>query len=508
MAKITSKEVWEIVKLLRIDVFFFLATLSTSLPGIALNQLMQDKFCINTYPVNESVCLNLEAAGPEYDTVRNDVLKDTTTLKMNITLMTTIPAMILSLILGFWIDKYPGHLRYLLGSASLANICQNIMTIHQCLHFEMGADSLLWTNLVPVFTGSGIIISIGTFTYATRKTPAKFRAVRFMILEICIFASMPVASLVGGGVLAAKPWFPNQHRNYIGVYIISSVIAVIAAVWVMLLLYDAADDEVKTAESHPKDDASSPDNKESKKKTVKQIIYDIIKPDNILHSSRTVFKKRPNNAQWYLISTIVVSIIANIGYTGEQHIGYQFTQKVYHFSAEQIGYYGAILVIFPALGTLIGPPLFINVMHLHDTSLAIIGIVSIMTAFLAKGFILSPIAYFFTLFGSFAAVIPLADRSIISRMIHKDEIGQVYAFSSAIGGFSPTIASVFYSKVFTATLDYNPGLVYIIAGLLFTFPLANAIVLNIKKMKWDLVLIAEKEKETQENKVELTPLAK
>ncbi|XP_015781099.1 uncharacterized protein LOC107359148 [Tetranychus urticae] len=504
MAKITSKEVWELAKLLRIDVFFFLATLSTSLPGIALNQLMQDKYCINAYSQNESVCLDLEKAGPELDAVKNGVLKDTTTLKMHITLMTTIPAIILSLILGYWMDKYPGHLRYLLGSASLANICQHIMIIHQCLHFEMGADSLLWTHLVPVFTGSGIIISIGTFTYATRKTPAKFRAVRFTIIEICLFATMPVASLLGGGLLASKPWFPNQLRNYIGVYIISSVLAIIAAVWVMLMLYDAADDEVKTDESQPNVDAPSSKNIETKKKTVKQIIYDIIKPENILHASRTVFKKRPNNAHWYLLSTILTGIIANICYLGEQNIGFQFSQKVYHWSAEQIGNYGSIVIIFPALGALIGPPLFIHKMNLHDTSLAMIGIVSIMVAFLAKGFILSPIAYFFVIFGSFAGVIFVADRSIISRLIHKDEIGQVYAFSSAIGGFAPTISSVFYSEVFTATLDYNPGIVYIITGFLFTIPLANAILLNIKKQKWDLVLIAEKEKETQENKVELT----
>ncbi|XP_015781280.1 uncharacterized protein LOC107359309 [Tetranychus urticae] len=493
MAKITCKEVWELVKLLRIDVFYFLATLSTSLPGIALNQLMQDKYCINKYSQNESVCLNLENAGPEFDTVKNDVLKDTTTLKMHVTLMTTIPAIILSLILGFWMDKYPGHLRYLSGVASLAIVCQNIMIIHQCLHFEMGADSLLWTNLVPVLTGSGIVITIGTFTYATRKTPAKFRAVRFMIIEICLFATMPISSLLGGGLLAAKPWFPNQLRNYIGVYIISSVLAVIAAVWVVLLLYDAADDEVKTDEPQPNGDASSSENIETKKKTVKQIIYDIIKPDNIFHASRTVFKRRPNNAHWYLISTLATGIIANICYNGDQYIGYQFTQKVYHWSAEQIGYYGSIVIIFPALGALIGPPLFIHKMNLHDTSLAIIGTVSIMVAFLGKGFILSPVAYFFAIFGCFAGVIFVADRSIISRMIEKDEIGQVYAFSSAVGGFVPTLSSLFYTTVFTATLDYNPGIAYIITGLLFTIPLANYILLNIKKQKWDLVLIAEKE---------------
>ncbi|XP_015784771.1 uncharacterized protein LOC107362259 [Tetranychus urticae] len=504
MAKITSKEVWEIVKLLRIDVFYFLATLSTSLPGIALNQLMQDKYCINKYSINESVCLNLESAGPEFDTVRNDVLADTTTLKMHVTLMTTIPAIILSLILGYWMDKYPGHLRYLSGVASLAIVCQNIMIIHQCLHFEMGADALLWTNLVTAFTGSGIIITIGTFTYATRKTPAKFRAVRFTIIELCLFATMPIASLLGGGMLESKPWFPNQNRNYIGVYIISSVLAVIAAVWVMLLLYDAVDDEVKTNESQPNGDASSSENNENKKKTVKQIIYDVIKPDNILYSSRTVFKRRPNNAHWYLISTILSGFIANICYSGEQYIGYQFNQKVYHWSAKQIGNYGSAFIIFPAFGAFIGPPLFIHKMKLHDSSLATIGIVSMMATFLSRGFINSPIAFIFVIFGCFAGVLFVADRSIISRMIHADEIGQVYAFSSAIGGFVPTISSLFYTKVFSATLGYNPGLVYIITGLLFTIPLANAILLNIKKQKWDLVLIAEKKNENQENKIELT----
>ncbi|XP_015795793.1 uncharacterized protein LOC107372144 [Tetranychus urticae] len=504
MAKITSKEVWELSKLLRIDVFFFLAILSSSLPGIALNQLMQDKYCINKYSQNESVCLNLETAGPEFDAVKNGVLKDTTTLKMNITLMTTIPAILLSLILGYWMDKYPGHLRYLLGVAPLAKICQHVMIIHQCLHFEMVADSLLWAHLVPVLTGSGIIVTIGTYTYVTRKTPAKFRAVRFTILEIGLFATMPIANLLGGGLLASKPWFPNQHRNYIGVYIISSVFGVIAAIWVMVFLYDAADEQVKTDESQANGDASSFENNENKNKTVKQIIYDIIKPENILHASRTVFKKRPNNAHWYLIATILAGFISNICYLGEQSIGFQFSQKVYHWSAEQIGNYGSIVIVFPALGAFIGPPLFIHKMNLHDTSLAIIGIVSIMVAFISKGFILSPVAFFFSIFGSFAGVIFVADRSIISRLIHKDEIGQIYAFSSAIGGFAPTISSVFYSKVFTATLSSNPGLVYIITGLFFSIPLANAIVLNIKKQKWDLVLIAEKEKESQANKIELT----
>lgn len=305
---------------------------------------------------------------------------------------------------------------------------------------------------------------------------------------------MPIASIFGGSLLQSEPWFSNQPRNYIGVYIVSSVIAAIAAIWIMILLYDAGDDQVKSNETRPDDTKS-----QEKKKTIKQIIYDIIKPDNILHSSRTIFKKRPNNAHWYLISSILSGIISNICYMSDQYIGYQFSQKVYHWNAEQIGYYNSIGIIFPAIGALIGPPLFIHKMKLHDSWLAIIGIGSIIISYLIKGLILNTIAYYFVIFGTFAGVIFVADRTIISRMINRDEIGQVYAFSSAIGGFTPTISSIFYTKVFTSTLDYNPGIVYILSGLIFIIPLINATLLNIKKYKWDLVLISETENETKEN---------
>lgn len=138
MAKISSQDLWEIVKLLRIDVFYFLATLSSSLPNIAFNQLMQDKYCINKYFTNQSVCLNLETSGSDFNKIKDNVLADTTNLKMNVTLMTTIPSIILSLVLGYWMDKYPGHLRYLGGIAASAIICQNIMIIYQCLHYDIG----------------------------------------------------------------------------------------------------------------------------------------------------------------------------------------------------------------------------------------------------------------------------------------------------------------------------------------------------------------------------------
>lgn len=138
MPKITVKEFFGLIKLLRIDVFFFMSMFSSLLPNIALNQLIQDKYCMNHYSANESVCLRLESSASEYDSIQIGVFKETTTLKMYITIITTIPTIFTSLIMGYWIDAYPNHLRYMLGFASAANVVQNIMVIYQCIHFETG----------------------------------------------------------------------------------------------------------------------------------------------------------------------------------------------------------------------------------------------------------------------------------------------------------------------------------------------------------------------------------
>ncbi|XP_015786861.1 uncharacterized protein LOC107364075 [Tetranychus urticae] len=510
MPKITVKEFFGLIKLLRIDVFFFMSMFSSLLPNIALNQLIQDKYCMNHYSANESVCLRLESSASEYDSIQIGVFKETTTLKMYITIITTIPTIFTSLIMGYWIDAYPNHLRYMLGFASAANVVQNIMVIYQCIHFETDPYSLLYTYLFPILTGSGAIIYTGTFTYATRKTPAKYRAIRFTVLEIFFFATMPTANTLGGHLIASDFWSFGLLRNYVGVYIFSSLGAVLATIWAFVMLNDS--DQTVDQQTVEKLDVNlnnvEDGGKEKEEKVgFKQIVADLLKPDNLILSCvRCVFKKRPNNGHWYIISTLMAGFIQNMTYLGEQNIVYQFNQRVYHWDAKQIGYYGSLVMIFFTLGAIVGPPLFIYKMKLHDSAVAIIGIVSVTYCFLVKGLILSPIVYVFMFFGSFAGVLLAIDRSILSRMVPTDEVGKLFAFNSAIGGIIPILSSLYYTKVFQATIDYNPGLVYSLAAIMFIHPLGNAIVLTRNKEKWDLALIAEKQKDNKQESELTNPL--
>ncbi|XP_015786751.1 proton-coupled folate transporter isoform X1 [Tetranychus urticae] len=496
MSKFTVKELLGLIKLLRIDVFFLLANILVSLPSIAFNQLVQDKICTNKFSVNETVCLNLEKSEPGYDFIRNQVLKETTSLKLYLNILTTLPSIFISVILGHWLDTYPGHLRYLLASSVFSIICQNVFTIYQCFHFQLDSYSLIYTYLVPVLTGSGTIIQLGTYTYATRKTPAKYRALRFTVLEICLFASLPISSIFGGRILESKPWFPNQLRNYIGVYIVSSICGLIAAVWAIVMIYDSAESVNENVKS---DEPGSDEVKNEKKKSLAQVVCDLINPNNYLDAARCIFKRKPNNAHWFLFSSIIAGYVSSMAYVGEQAISYQFAQRVYHFNAEKIGYYGSFPILFLAIGALLGPPLFIHWLKFHDSTVSAISYASMMFNFMIKGIVYDPIVYFLTIIGIFAGVSLVLDRVILSRMIEPTEIGRVYAVTGIIGGLVPTVSSLFYTKIFQATIDSNPGLVYLCSGLLFGYPVINSIILSIARNKWDLELI-KKRKQTPTDK--------
>ncbi|XP_053203000.1 uncharacterized protein LOC128387757 [Panonychus citri] len=240
MPKLSKNDLLEIISLLRLDVFFLLAMLGSSMPSITINQLAQDKWCLNSFSGNRSVCLDLANSGTEYESLRNEVLKKATTLKMYTTILTTIPGIPTSLFLGYWIDTYPGHIRYLLTFGPIAIVIQDLMIIYQCVHFETGAMSLLYTYVVPAITSS--LVATGAFTYATRKTPAKYRAIRFTVLEIFVIAAMPLSSSIGGLLLGMKPWLSSQLRNYVGVIVVAASFSLFAIIWSAIMITDTSHD--------------------------------------------------------------------------------------------------------------------------------------------------------------------------------------------------------------------------------------------------------------------------
>ncbi|XP_053202990.1 uncharacterized protein LOC128387748 [Panonychus citri] len=502
MPKLSKNDLLEVISLLRLDVFFLLAMLGSSIPSITINQLAQDKWCLNSFSGNQSVCLNLENSGTEYESLRNEVLKKATTLKMYTTILKTIPGIPTSLFLGYWIDTYPGHIRYLLTFGPITIVIQNLMIWYQCIHFETGAMSLLYTYIVPALTSS--LVATGAFTYATRKTPPKYRAIRFTVLEIFVIAAMPLSSSIGGLLLGMKPWLSSQLRNYIGVIIVSTACSLIAAIWSAIMITDTSHDIAKQENETTNDENSedkprnstNPDTIDKKKeKTLTEKISEVLQFGNLIKTVQTALRPRENNQRAALLMIILSMIICNIGYLGETEIGLQFAQRVYHWSSEHYSYMTSVMIILPAILIFATPAILIHKYNLHDTVIGILGSLSLVSLLLIKGIFLNQTAFLIGVIpGGFIGLLPIVNRTIVSRIIRANEIGQIYSLISSIEPAGPLISSVLYTKIFNATIDDYPGTVYIVIGTICSFPTFVTFWLYITKDQWDLVLIGEKAK--------------
>ena len=79
--------------------------------------------------------------------------------------------------------------------------------------------------------------------------------------------------------------------------------------------------------------------------------------------------------------------------------------------------------------------------------------------------------YLAYLFGSLSSITPIAIRSRLSKIVEHDEHGKVFSLLATIEALTPTLASLFYSSIFAASIDYYPGLTFQIAAAILFVPL-------------------------------------
>ena len=135
---LTWNEKWELVKLLRIDVFMMLFLVSHSISLVSINQLVEDKVCLNDLNLNRTICLNLENVSGKREQDKNYILSTAAVFKNYQTIISTAPGIFLSLFIGYWIDTYPSHLKYILAAPALGGTIGSLLIIYNCLHFKLG----------------------------------------------------------------------------------------------------------------------------------------------------------------------------------------------------------------------------------------------------------------------------------------------------------------------------------------------------------------------------------
>ncbi|XP_074598901.1 putative peptidoglycan muropeptide transporter SLC46 [Brevipalpus obovatus] len=489
-SKLSRGKILDTIKVFRIDLYVLMFAFTMGITHVPSNQLVQDKICLNDFLLSPEICRNIQER-PEYTKEAIAIYRKTTLFSTYASLVIFVPSILVTLFLGRWLDRYPQNLKFVLAAPLLGFILYCLGCIYQCIHFEIDYMSLLWVKIpFGLFGGIGLFFSC-TFTHVTRETSLKNRPIRYGMIDFCFRIGFGLSMSAGGAILASRPWFADQNRNYVAVYSFAALISFLTSIWALVAIKGSArtcesdvlsdQNDVKTnlrpKQSEPDGTEKVHNNfKQKRQNDKKTAIAHLFDFSNITQMIRTLLKKRPERRHiklWNLMASMTLALICSLG---EMTVSFQFVQAVYKWDARYYSNVKTLTALMPAFGGVILPIILVQKFHVRDTTMGIIGSSSIILAATLKGGIMEPFAFFLGEAVSMCTqLLSISFRSIMSKIISFEEIGQVFTVFSCIQSTTPIISAAFYSAIFNGTVEFYPGFVYHVVAMVIFYPLMVAI---------------------------------
>lgn len=152
----------KLVKLIRIEVFCFLYFFAYGFSNVTLNQTIQDKVCLHIHNLTAEICRDLQKQ-PDYYIQATDIYRRNTKWNSYMTLIVSIPGIIITLFLGRWLDNYPRFFRFALAAPPLGSVIAVSIVLYQTFYFEIRRFTQLYPyhrNWQPIVFQTTWIFSI------------------------------------------------------------------------------------------------------------------------------------------------------------------------------------------------------------------------------------------------------------------------------------------------------------------------------------------------------------
>lgn len=133
---------WAFLKMLKIEVYFFLVFFCLNLQIVTNTQLMEDKLCLNELKYSREFCLSTDSEELLNDHRKYILLEETTSMNNIRTIIEVVPSMFLALFGGYWVDRYPRHIKFILSLPVIAEMTKMIILTINCYFFDLSKFSV------------------------------------------------------------------------------------------------------------------------------------------------------------------------------------------------------------------------------------------------------------------------------------------------------------------------------------------------------------------------------
>ncbi|XP_026318589.1 solute carrier family 46 member 3-like [Hyposmocoma kahamanoa] len=321
--------------------------------------------------------------------------------------------------------------------------------------------------IFPALTGGWFTMFMGVFSYIADVTTEEQRTLRIGVVNLFYSVGVPVGAALSGIVV--------RKMGLYGAFSISATLYVLSFLYGFWRIK-----EVKKTDSNVKPS-----------KNCCEWMRNFFDMRYVKETLMVAFKKGPNNRRLRVVMLVVVLCVVIGPIYGEMAVTYLFTRYRFNWNEVDFSMFSAYSMCTSLVGTLFSVGVFSHLMKLDD---AIIGVISCTSKILA-GFMYAFATktwqiYIAPLIEIFNGTSFIAMRSMVSKLVDKDELGKVNSFFGVAEAMMPLVYAPMYTTVYSATIKTFPGAFFLLGGGL-TVP---AVVIFL----W--LYLANKKQERAENK--------
>lgn len=431
--------IFSVIRSMKIEVLMFLYMFSYIMRSVSSTTMIMDKICLVHLNEAENVCNNL---GDKHNSeLKKLVEKMANNYHLGHSLIQIIPSAILSLFIGAWSDRYSRKIPIIVA---LSGIILDGFGTTLCAYFMKSRVEYYYIS--AIFTGiSGGFIGVLTvlYSYASDVSNSGNRTMKYALLEMAFGLAMPLGSLSGGWIY--------KFFGYVPVFLTSTCVQILGLAWVVFVL----------------EETRGLDCKES----WREKFLNFWTLESFMSSFKATAKRLPNRGREQIWWLIVAMSIAMFTFASTAGIGFMYAHHQYDWDNTTFSTVSAIFAVLGIITMLIVVPLS-KKFHIGDATLGIAGSISLLLKNIGIGLANKRGIYFLAnLLGLFHTLVTLAGRSRISKVASKDDLGKVFAFLSTAEFILPIAAIAIVTQGFNASLDFFPGLIFVVMGSLVIIPI-------------------------------------
>lgn len=420
----------------------FLFTFAYGFYSIIAQNLLIDRVCTVNLNLTSEVCDHLD----HYKHDQMEVQKQVTLIVLYTSILSSIPCMILTLLVGPWSDRN-GRKPLMIAPIIGCILSQVVLVLIRAFPQARG-EYYLATSIYSFVSGGFATFTTAMYSYIADISRVRGRTARIALLDFCLMLGFPLGVYTSSKVYLVL--------GYYGVFGITIGIHMINWLFVGLFVKETCG---------PRSSYQLLDNQSEE--TLDPVkLLDI---RNILSVFTTCFQRRPNRRR-RVILLLIFMMIVNTTVFNTGTMTYLYTRLKFDWNEQDYSLWNSVSALFTAVATVLALPVLSFGLGISDGIIGIMGCISgiasnVLIAFVTEDWMM----YLCSGIGALSASSAIVIRAMLSKVGCKEDLGKIFSLVGCLESTVPILALPALTLVYNSTIDTLPGTVFLVqAGIFLT----------------------------------------